>query len=108
VLENGRIENYQVITPTAWNVGPRDSGQVLGLPATPGPADNCRSSSSAACDMLPPRRDHAIRCSTWPPPVRGGGNELHDHGGVGWNRLGRWLLKDEYPDDVVVLDEVAG
>jgi hydrogenase large subunit len=30
VLENGRIENYQVITPTAWNVGPRDSGQVLG------------------------------------------------------------------------------
>lgn len=30
VLENGRIENYQVITPTAWNVGPRDGGDVLG------------------------------------------------------------------------------
>ena len=24
VLSNGRIENYQVITPTAWNIGPRD------------------------------------------------------------------------------------
>lgn len=24
VLSNGRIENYQVVTPTAWNIGPRD------------------------------------------------------------------------------------
>ena len=24
VIEDGKIENYQVITPTAWNVGPRD------------------------------------------------------------------------------------
>ena len=24
VISNGRIENYQVITPTAWNIGPRD------------------------------------------------------------------------------------
>ena len=24
VIENGKIENYQVITPTAWNIGPRD------------------------------------------------------------------------------------
>lgn len=30
VLENGKIENYQVITPTAWNIGPRDSGSQLG------------------------------------------------------------------------------
>jgi hydrogenase large subunit len=30
VLENGKIENYQVITPTAWNVGPRDGDQVVG------------------------------------------------------------------------------
>jgi transketolase N-terminal domain/subunit len=30
VIENGRIENYQVITPTAWNVGPRDKDSVVG------------------------------------------------------------------------------
>ena len=24
VLKDGRIENYQVVTPTAWNIGPRD------------------------------------------------------------------------------------
>jgi hypothetical protein len=24
VLEDGKIKNYQVITPTAWNIGPRD------------------------------------------------------------------------------------
>jgi hydrogenase large subunit len=30
VIENGKIENYQVITPTAWNIGPRDSEGTLG------------------------------------------------------------------------------
>lgn len=30
VLEGGKIVNYQVITPTAWNIGPRDSDGVLG------------------------------------------------------------------------------
>lgn len=30
VLENGKIANYQVITPTAWNIGPRDSREVNG------------------------------------------------------------------------------
>jgi hydrogenase large subunit len=30
VIENGRIENYQVVTPTAWNIGPRDGEGVLG------------------------------------------------------------------------------
>ncbi len=30
VLKNGRIENYQVVTPTAWNIGPRDSRQANG------------------------------------------------------------------------------
>ncbi len=30
VLEDGKIENYQVITPTAWNIGPRDGDGVLG------------------------------------------------------------------------------
>ncbi len=25
ILKNGRIENYQVVTPTAWNIGPRDN-----------------------------------------------------------------------------------
>jgi hydrogenase large subunit len=30
VIEDGRIENYQVITPTAWNIGPRDAQDVPG------------------------------------------------------------------------------
>jgi Ni,Fe-hydrogenase I large subunit len=30
VLKDGKIENYQVVTPTAWNIGPRDSGGTLG------------------------------------------------------------------------------
>jgi len=30
VLEKGKIANYQVITPTAWNIGPRDSEGALG------------------------------------------------------------------------------
>jgi uptake hydrogenase large subunit len=30
VLKDGKIENYQVVTPTAWNIGPRDSREVNG------------------------------------------------------------------------------
>ena len=30
VLEDGKIENYQVVTPTAWNIGPRDGEGALG------------------------------------------------------------------------------
>ena len=30
VLDKGKIENYQVVTPTAWNIGPRDGDGVLG------------------------------------------------------------------------------
>jgi hydrogenase large subunit len=30
VLEDGKIENYQIVTPTAWNIGPRDSDGTLG------------------------------------------------------------------------------
>ena len=30
VLEDGKIANYQVITPTAWNIGPRDGSENLG------------------------------------------------------------------------------
>ena len=30
MIENGKIENYQVVTPTAWNVGPRDANAVVG------------------------------------------------------------------------------
>jgi hydrogenase large subunit len=30
VIENGRIENYQVVTPTAWNIGPLDASNVHG------------------------------------------------------------------------------
>ncbi len=30
VISGGKIENYQVITPTAWNIGPRDRVGTLG------------------------------------------------------------------------------
>ncbi len=30
VIENGQIANYQVVTPTAWNIGPQDGNQVHG------------------------------------------------------------------------------
>ncbi|MDX2194180.1 MAG: nickel-dependent hydrogenase large subunit [Gemmatimonadales bacterium] len=30
VIEDGKIRNYQVITPTAWNIGPRDGKGQLG------------------------------------------------------------------------------
>jgi hydrogenase large subunit len=30
ILKNGRIENYQIVTPTAWNIGPRDNRQTNG------------------------------------------------------------------------------
>ena len=30
MIEDSKIKNYQVVTPTAWNIGPRDSGEVLG------------------------------------------------------------------------------
>ena len=30
VIEDGKIENYQVVTPTAWNIGPQDGNQVHG------------------------------------------------------------------------------
>ena len=30
VIEDNKIKNYQVVTPTAWNIGPRDGSGVLG------------------------------------------------------------------------------
>jgi Ni,Fe-hydrogenase I large subunit len=30
VIEDGKIANYQVITPTAWNIGPKDGQEVRG------------------------------------------------------------------------------
>ena len=30
VIEDGKIANYQVITPTAWNIGPRDGSENHG------------------------------------------------------------------------------
>ncbi|MEM8678705.1 MAG: nickel-dependent hydrogenase large subunit [Planctomycetota bacterium] len=30
VLKDGKIENYQVVTPTAWNIGPRDGKETKG------------------------------------------------------------------------------
>jgi Ni,Fe-hydrogenase I large subunit len=29
-IKDGKIENYQVVTPTAWNIGPRDGQEVKG------------------------------------------------------------------------------
>lgn len=30
MLEDGKIANYQVITPTGWNIGPRDANDNIG------------------------------------------------------------------------------
>lgn len=30
IIKNGKIENYQVVTPTAWNIGPLDGKNVHG------------------------------------------------------------------------------
>ncbi|MEU6701301.1 nickel-dependent hydrogenase large subunit [Pseudonocardia sp. NPDC046786] len=30
VIEDNKIKNYQVVTPTAWNIGPRDGAEMLG------------------------------------------------------------------------------
>jgi Ni,Fe-hydrogenase I large subunit len=30
VIKDGKIENYQIVTPTAWNIGPRDNGGAQG------------------------------------------------------------------------------
>jgi len=30
VIEDNKIKNYQVVTPTAWNIGPRDAANTLG------------------------------------------------------------------------------
>ncbi len=30
VVENGKIKNYQIVTPTAWNIGPKDSQNQMG------------------------------------------------------------------------------
>ncbi len=30
VIENGKIKNYQIVTPTAWNIGPRDGKGQMG------------------------------------------------------------------------------
>jgi hydrogenase large subunit len=30
VIEDGKIANYQVVTPTAWNIGPRDGSGAVG------------------------------------------------------------------------------
>ena len=34
VIEDSKIKNYQVVTPTAWNIGPRDGSGALGPMAT--------------------------------------------------------------------------
>ena len=30
MIKDGKIDNYQVVTPTAWNVGPRDNNGATG------------------------------------------------------------------------------
>ncbi len=55
VLKNGKIDNYQVITPTAWNVCPRDS---LG---NPGPIEEALEGTPVADLNNPLELGHVVR-----------------------------------------------
>lgn len=55
VLDDGKIENYQVITPTAWNIGPRDSD------GTPGPIEQALVGTPIADIEDPVELGHVAR-----------------------------------------------
>ncbi|SNQ47266.1 Ni,Fe-hydrogenase I large subunit [Frankia canadensis] len=55
VLERGRIANYQVITPTAWNIGPRDGD------GTPGPIEAALVGTPVADPSDPVELGHVAR-----------------------------------------------
>ncbi len=55
VIDDGRIANYQVVTPTAWNIGPRDGSQ------TPGPIEQALVGSPVADADDPVELGHVAR-----------------------------------------------
>ncbi|MBX6387630.1 MAG: nickel-dependent hydrogenase large subunit [Frankia sp.] len=55
VLEDGKIANYQVITPTAWNIGPRDGTEL------PGPIEQALVGSPIADQEDPVELGHVAR-----------------------------------------------
>ncbi|WP_261559957.1 nickel-dependent hydrogenase large subunit [Frankia tisae] len=55
VLEKGRIANYQVVTPTAWNIGPRDGD------GTPGPIEAALVGTPVADPADPVELGHVAR-----------------------------------------------
>lgn len=55
VVENGKIKNYQVITPTTWNASPRDEK------GTPGAMEQALIGTRLEDDRNPVEIDHIIR-----------------------------------------------
>ncbi|MCK9921784.1 nickel-dependent hydrogenase large subunit [Frankia sp. AgPm24] len=55
VLERGRIANYQVITPTAWNIGPRDGD------GAPGPIESALVGTPVTDPSDPVELGHVAR-----------------------------------------------
>lgn len=55
VLEKGKIANYQVVTPTAWNIGPRDGD------GTPGPIEAALVGTPVADPADPVELGHVAR-----------------------------------------------
>jgi len=55
VIEDGKIANYQVITPTAWNIGPRDGDEV------PGPIEKAMVGTPIADPEDPVELGHVAR-----------------------------------------------
>ena len=54
-IENGKIKNYQVITPTAWNISPRDSND------NPGAIEQALIGTLVADEKNPVEVAHVIR-----------------------------------------------
>jgi uptake hydrogenase large subunit len=55
VIEDGKIANYQVVTPTAWNIGPRDATEQLG------PIEQALVGSPVVDDSDPVELGHVAR-----------------------------------------------
>jgi hydrogenase large subunit len=55
VIEGNKIKNYQVVTPTAWNIGPRDGD------GTVGPVEKALIGSPVADPQDPVELGHVAR-----------------------------------------------
>jgi uptake hydrogenase large subunit len=55
VIEDGKIANYQVVTPTAWNIGPRDASE------NPGPIERALVGSPVVDQSDPVELGHVAR-----------------------------------------------